>query len=89
MALDDVLVLVLAGGRGERMYPLTKMRTKPAVPIAGRYRLIDIPISNCLNSGLEKIYIVTQYNSVSLHRHILQTYKFDTFSSGWVQILAA
>lgn len=89
MALDDVLVLVLAGGRGERMYPLTKMRTKPAVPIAGRYRLIDIPISNCLNSGLERIYIVTQYNSVSLHRHIVQTYKFDLFSKGWVQILAA
>jgi glucose-1-phosphate adenylyltransferase len=89
MAQDDVLALVLAGGRGERMYPLTKMRTKPAVPIAGRYRLIDIPISNCLNSGIERIYILTQYNSVSLHRHIVQTYKFDSFSTGWVQILAA
>jgi glucose-1-phosphate adenylyltransferase len=85
----DVLGLILGGGRGERLYPLTKERAKPAVPIAGRYRLIDIPISNCLNSGVEKIYIITQFNSVSLHRHIVQTYKFDVFSSGWVQILAA
>jgi glucose-1-phosphate adenylyltransferase len=87
--LNDVLALVLGGGRGERLYPLTKMRAKPAVPIAGRYRLIDVPISNCLNSGVENIYIITQFNSVSLHRHIVQTYKFDSFSAGWVQILAA
>jgi glucose-1-phosphate adenylyltransferase len=85
----DVLALILGGGAGTRLYPLTKLRAKPAVPIAGNYRLVDIPISNCLNSGIENIYILTQFNSVSLHRHITQTYKFDVFSRGWVQILAA
>lgn len=85
----DVLALILGGGADTRLYPLTKLRAKPAVPIAGNYRLVDIPISNCLNSGIENIYILTQYNSVSLHRHITQTYKFDVFSRGWVQILAA
>ncbi len=89
MPLTDVLALILGGGAGTRLYPLTKLRAKPAVPIAGNYRLVDVPISNCLNSGIEKIYILTQFNSVSLHRHITQTYKFDLFSRGWVQILAA
>ncbi len=85
----DVLVMILGGGVGARLYPLTKERAKPAVPLAGKYRLIDIPISNCLNSGLENIYVLTQFNSVSLHRHIFKTYKFDIFSTGWVQLLAA
>src|SRR6185436_16349547 len=85
----DVLAIILGGGAGSRLHPLTKRRAKPAVPIGGQYRLVDIPISNCLNSGLEQIYVLTQYNSVSLHRHITQTYKFDLFSKGWVQILAA
>jgi glucose-1-phosphate adenylyltransferase len=89
MPLHDVLALILGGGAGTRLYPLTRLRAKPAVPIAGNYRLVDVPISNCLNSGIEHIYILTQFNSVSLHRHITQTYKFDLFSRGWVQILAA
>ena len=89
MALRDVLAVVLGGGRGSRLYPLTKLRAKPAVPIGGKYRLIDIPISNCLNSGIEKIYVLTQFLSASLHRHIYQTYKFDNFSGGFVYILAA
>ena len=89
MPHTDVLALILGGGAGTRLYPLTKQRAKPAVPIAGNYRLVDIPISNCLNSGINRIYILTQYNSVSLHRHITQTYNFDVFSAGWVQILAA
>jgi len=89
MPQTDTLALILGGGAGTRLYPLTKQRAKPAVPIAGSYRLVDIPISNCLNSGIQKIYILTQYNSVSLHRHITQTYQFGLFSNGWVQILAA
>jgi glucose-1-phosphate adenylyltransferase len=89
MPHTDTLALILGGGAGTRLYPLTKERAKPAVPIAGSYRLVDIPISNCLNSGIQKIYILTQYNSVSLHRHISQTYQFGLFSNGWVQILAA
>jgi len=89
MMLQDVLGIVLGGGRGTRLYPLTKLRAKPAVPIGGKYRLIDIPISNCLNSGIEKIYVLTQFLSASLHRHIYQTYKFDLFSGGFVYILAA
>ena len=72
--MDRVLTLVLGGGRGQRLYPLTKFRSKPAVPLAGKYRLIDIPISNCINSGLNQIYVLTQFNSVSLHRHIRRTY---------------
>ncbi len=84
-----VLSLILGGGRGSRLFPLTKDRAKPAVPVAGKYRLIDIPISNCLNSGLRNIYVLTQFLSVSLHRHIANTYKFDMFSSGFVEILAA
>jgi glucose-1-phosphate adenylyltransferase len=85
----NVLAIVLGGGVGSRLYPLTKERSKPAVPVGGKYRLVDIPISNCLNSGIDRIFVLTQYNSVSLHRHITQTYKFDMFSQGAVQILAA
>src|SRR5215470_17072917 len=87
--MQSVLSLILGGGRGTRLYPLTKLRSKPAVPIAGKYRLIDIPISNCINSGLNRIYILTQFLSVSLHRHIANTYKFDPFSQGFVEALAA
>ncbi len=85
----DVLSLILGGGKGTRLYPLTMLRSKPAVPIAGKYRLIDIPISNCINSDSNRIYVLTQYLSVSLHRHISNTYKFDPFSRGFVEILAA
>ena len=88
-SMDDVLGLVLGGGRGTRLFPLTRERAKPAVPIAGKYRLIDIPLSNCINAGIHKIAILTQFKSVSLHRHISQTYVFDNFNRGWVQILAA
>ncbi len=88
-SLNDVLALVLGGGRGTRLFPLTLMRSKPAVPIAGKYRLIDIPISNCINSEIYKVAILTQFNSVSLHRHISRTYQFDAFHTGWVQIWAA
>lgn len=84
-----VLSLILGGGRGTRLYPLTKLRAKPAVPVAGKYRLIDIPISNCINSDLHRIYVLTQFLSVSLHRHIANTYKFDMFSRGFVEVLAA
>jgi len=87
--LENTLAVILGGGQGTRLYPLTRERAKPAVPMAGKYRLIDIPVSNCLNSGINKIAILTQFNSVSLHRHISQTYKFDAFHSGWVNIWAA
>jgi len=87
--MQNVISLVLGGGRGTRLYPLTKYRSKPAVPLAGKYRLIDIPLSNCINSGLNRIYVLTQFLSVSLHRHIRQTYRFDHFSGGFVEILAA
>jgi glucose-1-phosphate adenylyltransferase len=87
--MQDVLSLILGGGRGTRLYPLTKLRSKPAVPVAGKYRLIDIPISNCINSGLKRIYVLTQFLSVSLHRHIANTYKFDPFSQAFVEVLAA
>ncbi len=88
-SLDNVLAIILGGGRGSRLFPLTKLRSKPAVPIAGKYRLIDIPISNCINSGIYRIAVLTQFNSVSLHRHIALTYNFDVFHTGWVQIWAA
>jgi glucose-1-phosphate adenylyltransferase len=87
--LSNVLAVILGGGRGTRLYPLTKQRSKPAVPIGGKYRLIDIPLSNCINSGIFKMHVLTQFNSVSLHRHIVDSYSFDLFHSGWVQILAA
>jgi glucose-1-phosphate adenylyltransferase len=85
----DVLAVILGGGRGTRLFPLTLHRSKPAVPIAGKYRLIDIPVSNCLNSDLRHMFVLTQYNSESLNKHLYQTYKFDLFSSGFVSLLAA
>ncbi|NLL25806.1 MAG: NTP transferase domain-containing protein, partial [Spirochaetales bacterium] len=85
----NVIAIVLGGGKGTRLYPLTMDRAKPAVPFGGKYRLVDIPISNCINSGIKKIYILTQFNSASLHNHISNTYIFDTFSKGFVEILAA
>src|SRR5512140_3226389 len=88
-AMDQILAIILGGGRGSRLYPLTKLRSKPAVPMAGKYRLIDVPISNCINSGIYRIAVLTQFNSVSLHRHVARTYQFDGFHTGWVQILAA
>ncbi len=88
-SLNDILAVILGGGQGKRLYPLTLMRSKPAVPIAGKYRLIDIPISNCINSNVYRIAVLTQFNSVSLHRHITSTYNFDSFHTGWVQIWAA
>lgn len=87
--MKNVVCLVLGGGKGTRLLPLTGERSKPAVPLAGKYRLIDIPISNCINSGIRRIYLLTQFNSVSLHRHIRQTYTFDSFNGGFVEILAA
>jgi len=87
--MKQLVTLVLGGGRGTRLYPLTKYRSKPAVPVGGKYRLIDIPLSNCINSGLNRIYVLTQFNSVSLHRHIRSTYNFDQFDRGFVEILAA
>ncbi len=87
--MPRVISLILGGGRGTRLFPLTRSRSKPAVPIAGKYRLIDIPVSNCINSGLNRIFVLTQFNSVSLHRHIYNTYKFDPFGGGFVEILAA
>ncbi len=89
MEMHNVLALILGGGHGARLYPLTKMRSKPAVPLAGKYRLIDIPLSNCLHAGIDKIAILTQFNSVSLHRHIQRAYGRDMFAHGWVDILAA
>ena len=87
--MKNVLGLILGGGQGTRLYPLTKERSKPAVPLAGKYRLIDIPMSNCFHADIEKIAILTQFNSASLHRHIWSTYTRDQFSPGWIQILAA
>jgi glucose-1-phosphate adenylyltransferase len=87
--LNNILAIILGGGAGKRLYPLTRQRAKPAVPIAGKYRLIDVPISNCINSGINRIAVLTQYSSVSLHRHINQTYTFDDFHQGWVQVWAA
>jgi glucose-1-phosphate adenylyltransferase len=85
----DVISVILGGGAGTRLFPLTKDRSKPAVPLAGKYRIVDIPISNCLNSGLKRIFLLTQFNSSSLHRHIQQSYQFDDFSNGFVEIMAA
>src|SRR5204863_4913102 len=86
---NEVLALVLGGGRGSRLFPLTKHRSKPTVPIGGKYRLIDIPISNCLHADIRRIFVLTQFNSASLNRHIAQTYRMDLFSQGFVEILAA
>lgn len=87
--MTNILCMILGGGKGTRLYPLTRHRSKPAVPMGGKYRLIDIPISNCINSDLRRVYVLTQFLSVSLHRHISNTYKFDPFSRGFVEILAA
>ena len=87
--MKNVLSIILGGGRGTRLYPLTKLRSKPAVPIGGKYRLIDIPISNCINSDLTRIYVLTQFLSTSLNRHVANTYRFDMFNRGFVEVLAA
>src|SRR5687768_9250563 len=87
--MRDVLTLILGGGRGARLFPLTLMRSKPAVPLGGKYRLIDIPISNCLHADLKRIFVLTQFNSASLNRHIAQTYRLDNFTNAFVEILAA
>jgi glucose-1-phosphate adenylyltransferase len=87
--MKKVLAIILGGGAGTRLYPLTKLRAKPAVPLAGKYRLIDIPVSNCINSEIFKIYVLTQFNSASLNRHIAQTYNFSGFSDGFTEVLAA
>ncbi|GAB1481199.1 glucose-1-phosphate adenylyltransferase [Treponema sp.] len=87
--MPKVLSIVLGGGKGTRLFPLTQARAKPAVPFGGKYRLVDIPISNCINSGIRHVYILTQFNSASLHMHLAHTYMFDSFSKGFVEILAA
>ena len=87
--MSNVLSIILGGGKGSRLYPLTEYRSKPAVPFGGKHRIVDIPISNSINSGFEQIYILTQFNSASLHMHISRTYSFDRFSKGFVEILAA
>ena len=86
---DNVVAVILGGGAGSRLFPLTRERSKPAVPLGGKYRLIDVPVSNCINSNVSQIFVLTQYNSASLNRHISQTYRFSSFSSGFVEILAA
>src|SRR6202163_1484263 len=86
---DKTLAIIMGGGAGTRLFPLTKERAKPAVPLGGKYRLVDIPISNCLNSGFRQVYVLTQFNSESLHRHITASYKFDSFTKSFVEILAA
>jgi len=87
--MQNVIAIILGGGRGERLFPLTKMRAKPALPLAGKYRLIDIPLSNCINSDILKIFVLTQFNSASLNRHISTTYSFSPFMKGFVEVLAA
>ena len=89
MPLSNVQAIVLGGGKGTRLYPLTAMRTKPAVPIGGSHRLIDLTLSNCINSGISRIFILTQFMPASLHRHVHRTYQFDVFSGGSVEILSA
>jgi glucose-1-phosphate adenylyltransferase len=86
---DKTLAIIMGGGAGTRLFPLTKERSKPAVPLAGKYRIVDIPVSNCINSGLRRVYVLTQFNSASLHKHINSSYKFDNFSRSFVEILAA
>src|SRR5437868_14385490 len=87
--MNDVLGIILGGGQGSRLFPLTETRSKPAVPIGGKYRLIDVPISNCLHADLKRIFVLTQFNSASLNRHISHTYRLDVFSDGAVEVLAA
>lgn len=86
---ENVVAVILGGGAGSRLFPLTRERSKPAVPLGGKYRLIDVPVSNCINSNITQIFVLTQYNSASLNRHVSQTYRFSSFSSGFVEILAA
>lgn len=86
---DNVVAVILGGGAGSRLFPLTTERSKPAVPLGGKYRLVDVPISNCINSGITQIFVLTQYNSASLNRHISRTYRFSSFSTGFVEVLAA
>ncbi len=86
---QSVVAVILGGGAGTRLHPLTSTRSKPAVPIAGKYRLVDIPISNCINSSINRMFVLTQYNSASLNKHIKNTYNFSVFSTGFVDILAA
>ena len=88
-SMGEVVTAILGGGQGTRLWPLTGVRAKPAVPLAGKFRLIDIPISNSIHAGIDRIYVLTQFNSESLHRHIAQTFRFDAFSSGFVNLLAA
>ena len=88
-SMDHVIAVVMGGGQGTRLSPLTRLRAKPAVPLGGKFRLVDIPISNCINSDIRRIYLLTQFNSASLHRHILQAYRFDRFSRGFIEICAA
>lgn len=87
--MEDMIAVILGGGAGTRLFPLTRHRAKPAVPLAGKYRIIDVPVSNCINSGINRIFVLTQYNSASLNRHIARTYRFDQFRTGFVSILAA
>src|SRR5512140_2691070 len=86
---DNVVAMILGGGAGSRLFPLTQERSKPAVPLGGKYRLIDVPVSNCINSEITQIFVLTQYNSASLNRHISRTYRFSSFSTGFVEVLAA
>src|SRR4026208_1227362 len=88
-ASRKLLAVILGGGAGTRLFPLTQQRSKPAVPLAGNYRLVDVAISNCINSDVLRMFVLTQYNSASLNRHIAQTYRFSHFSDGFVEILAA
>ena len=87
--LPDVVAIVLGGGAGEHLFPLTKFRAEPAVPLAGKYRIIDIPLSNCINSGIRKVFVTSQFNSVSFNTHVARTYLLDHFSQGFINILAA
>jgi glucose-1-phosphate adenylyltransferase len=87
--VENVIAVIMGGGRGTRLYPLTQLRSKPAVPLVGKYRLVDVPISNCINSGLRNIFVLSQFQSASLNRHVSQAYRFDPFSRGFVEILAA
>jgi glucose-1-phosphate adenylyltransferase len=87
--MEKIVTAILGGGQGSRLWPLTRDRAKPAVPVGGKFRLIDIPISNSLHAGIDQIFVITQFNSTSLHRHISQTYRFSAFSNGYVNILAA
>ncbi|MDP8219233.1 MAG: sugar phosphate nucleotidyltransferase, partial [Candidatus Theseobacter exili] len=87
--MKNVTAVIMGGGRGTRLFPLTYERAKPSVSFAGKYRLIDIPISNCINSGIKRVFVLTQFLSASLHRHIMQTYHFDSFTDGFIDVLAA